>query len=180
MKLVVGLGNPGEKYANTLHNVGFQSIDAFASEKGWGVPSQKKSSEFWKNSLKTHQVILLKPLTYMNLSGQAVSKFLQYYKISDDDTLVISDDIDLAPGKIRYRLSGSHGGHNGLRNIIQHIGSNFKRLRIGVGRPNDKENVSGYVLSAGKSMDELQVAVRESVTYIEEFIETGNVCVSSS
>ena len=178
MKLVVGLGNPGEQYRLTLHNVGFRTIDLLVAEKGWGRPSMKSAAEYWKQPMGVAPAVFMKPLTYMNLSGQAVGEFIRYFKISTEDTLIVSDDIELPPGTLRYREKGGHGGHNGLRSIIQHVGENFKRLRIGVGRPDGKAGVAGHVLSgAGANAEAVEKAIADAAEYTLEFIETGSISV---
>ena len=148
MKMIVGLGNPDPAYCNNRHNVGFMMIDFLAQEMGVNTFQSKFSAQYAKVNWKKHQLILLKPMTYMNLSGQAVVACSQFFKIDPPQTVVISDDLDLAQGKIRVRQSGGHGGHNGLRSIIEKLGRNdFYRIRIGIGRPNTKQSVSDYVLS---------------------------------
>lgn len=162
MKLVVGLGNPGKEYAQTRHNVGFILIDKFLSEHNLDIKVDNKlNAAIVKTTINGEQVILAKPLTYMNLSGQAVSKIRSYYKIEIEDIIIVSDDTALELGKIRLRETGSHGGQNGLRNIIQELGtSNFKRLRIGIG-DNPVMNKADYVLGkfTSKEIDQLIPAI---------------------
>lgn len=146
MKLIVGLGNPGKEYENTRHNIGFMFIDEYAKEKGLVINKKKFNGlyvDFINNGEKT---ILLKPQTYMNLSGEAVSAFIDFFKISIEDILIISDDLDLAIGKYKLRPTGSSGGHNGLKNIEKHLSTqNYKRLKIGIS--NDKDiDTKDYVL----------------------------------
>lgn len=145
MKLIVGLGNPGIKYKGTRHNVGFMFVDSIASylKCSFKLVSKLKSQIA---IIKTEDgdVCLCKPMTYMNLSGEAVKSVMQYYNISIDDILIVHDDLDLPVGRIRMREKGSHGGHNGMRNIIDLLGTNnIKRIRIGIDK---KENVIDYVL----------------------------------
>lgn len=136
MKLIVGLGNIGKEYEHTRHNVGFDTIDILADGLGVYFKEEKKL----KGMIATvnnmgHKAILLKPTTYMNLSGESVALTMKYYNISIDDIIVISDDLDMVPGKVRYREVGSAGGHNGLKNIITHCGTDqFKRIKIGIDR----------------------------------------------
>lgn len=146
MKLIVGLGNPGSSYTNTRHNVGFMVLDNFAKEYGVSLDKEKFNGNYAELFIDGEKVILLKPLSYMNLSGEVVSKFVSYFNIDINDILVISDDLDLDMFKIRLRLFGSSGGHNGLKNIELLLGSNkFKRFRIGIG--NDKSiDTKDYVL----------------------------------
>ncbi len=131
MRLIVGLGNPGKKYEHTKHNVGFDCLDLIAKAMNTKL---KKSIRFNAEVAKERDYVLLKPLTYMNLSGNSIVKAMKYYSIDPEDVLVIYDDLDLPAGKIRIRFQGSSGGHNGMKSIIQHIGDRFNRVRIGVGR----------------------------------------------
>jgi len=166
MKLIIGLGNPGEKYKNTRHNVGYLSVDKIAADKELSavdvdnkfIQSKKFFSAICQTQAKGEKVILAKPTTFMNLSGKAVSALMQYYKLDISDLIVISDDVDIPLGQLRIRLEGSSGGHNGLQNIIDVLGSdNFVRVRIGISGENkntkeiDKEenfiDTKDYVLS---------------------------------
>ena len=149
MKLVVGLGNPGQKYEGTRHNVGFQVIDH--CEKSLNIPlnQSKFKGVYGFEHINNEKIFLLKPLTYMNLSGESVVPLMKFYKISVENLLVIYDDLDLKPGTIRLRQKGSHGGHNGMKSIINHLGTDeFNRIRIGIGRPEPGIPVSNYVLSS--------------------------------
>ena len=146
MKLYVGLGNPGKKFKLTRHNVGFMVLDKFiqqSSVKGW---DKRFDSFFNKIIIDQRSIILLKPLTFMNLSGYAVQKVKNFYGIDTKNIVIIPDDIDLELGKIKFKKGGGDGGHNGLKSIIKLIGSEFNRIRIGIGRP-EKINVSSYVLN---------------------------------
>ena len=147
MKLVVGLGNPTNDYINTRHNMGFMFVDKYLESKNLNVNyKQKFNANYVENVINGEKVIFIKPLTYMNNSGVAVRSFVNFYKISSEDILVISDDLDLELGKFRFRNKGSSGGHNGLKSIIENLGTeSFKRLRIGIS--NDKRDVISYVLS---------------------------------
>ena len=143
MKLIVGLGNPDSKYKNTRHNVGFMVLDAFLKEKGYSLTLKK---EFRGNVYISKDFILLEPITYMNLSGDAVQLVAKYYKIDPEDILIISDDFNLPLLKLRLRQKGSAGGHNGLKSIIACLNSeNFKRVRVGLGEPS--KEIVDYVLS---------------------------------
>lgn len=146
MKVIVGLGNPGAQYANTPHSVGFEAVDAIASEIGATWENKKAFSCLMaKGVLSGVPVLLVKPQTFMNLSGDSVAPVVKYHNATNDDLIVIQDDIDLASGRIRIRKGGSCGGHNGIRNIIERLGSSaFTRVKIGVGK--DKSNVIGHVL----------------------------------
>src|SRR5690606_6213301 len=136
MKFFVGLGNPGIKYEGTRHNIGFTVIDRLAEKLSIQIDKQQFNADYGMDVVGDEKVILFKPLTYMNLSGEAVRSFLDYYRIDLDDMVVIYDDLDLPLGKLRLRQKGSAGGHNGVKSIIDHVGSGeFKRIRFGIGRP---------------------------------------------
>lgn len=147
MKLIIGLGNPGKEYEKTRHNTGFMVLDRFANKMGVSLIQNKFKGIYTKMKYHGEDVILLKPQTFMNLSGEAVRQIMDFYKIDLDDILVIYDDMDMPVGKLRLRESGSAGGHNGIKNIILHTGSQkFKRIRIGIGR-HPQMKVVDYVLS---------------------------------
>lgn len=156
--LVVGLGNPGKKYENTRHNIGFMAIDSILETLSVDKTVKKFEGELYFSKQNDKNIIFLKPLTYMNLSGDSVSAVMNFYKIPIENLIVISDDISLPVGKTRIRRNGSHGGHNGLRDIILKLGSdNFKRIKIGVGeRTNPDYDLADWVLSLFKS-DELSL-----------------------
>jgi PTH1 family peptidyl-tRNA hydrolase len=162
LKLFVGLGNPGKEYEQTRHNVGFMVIDELA--KRWNISFQATKFRGMMGSaiISGEKVALCKPLTYMNLSGECVRPLMDYYDIDVDDVIVIYDDLDLSPGKIRLRMKGSSGGHNGIKSLIQHLGTQeFKRIRIGIGRPDNGQKVTDYVL--GRFTKEESSAVTEAV-----------------
>ena len=146
MKLIVGLGNPGKEYENTRHNIGFIFIDNFAKSLNVNIDKKKFDGLYNEVNINNEKVILLKPQTYMNLSGESIIKFVNFYKINIEDILIINDDLDLDFGRIRLRMNGSSGGHNGLKNIILHLGTtDFKRLKVGIS--NDKNrDTKDYVL----------------------------------
>jgi PTH1 family peptidyl-tRNA hydrolase len=146
LKLFVGLGNPGASYARNRHNVGFMAVDAIAAAHGFGPWRSKFQGEIAEGRLGTDKVVLLKPATWMNLSGDAVRAALRFYKLEPGDLTVFHDELDLAPGRVRVKAGGGHAGHNGLRSIDAHIGPAFTRVRIGIGHPGDKRLVSPYVL----------------------------------
>jgi PTH1 family peptidyl-tRNA hydrolase len=147
ISVIVGLGNPGEKYAATRHNVGFWLLDRLAADAGASMKTEKKVlGEVGQGSIGHCNLRLLKPLTYMNESGQPVRRMLDFYKLTPEQLLVIHDELDLPPGTIRLKHGGGHGGHNGLRDIIAHCGKEFMRLRIGIGHPGHKSQVTNYVL----------------------------------
>lgn len=146
MLLFVGLGNPGGKYARNRHNVGFMAVDRIATEHGFGPWRGKFRGKVSEGRLAGEKVVLLKPETFMNNSGQSVAEAVRFYKVSPADVVVFHDEIDLAPGKCRTKAGGGHAGHNGLRSIHQHIGPDYRRVRIGVGHPGHKDAVANYVL----------------------------------
>ncbi|PSL19757.1 aminoacyl-tRNA hydrolase [Shimia abyssi] len=146
MKLFVGLGNPGAKYAQNRHNIGFMALDHIASDHGFGPWKGKFQGSLTEGRLGSEKVMLLKPETFMNLSGQSVGEAMRFYKLDSTDITVFHDELDLAPGKCRVKSGGGHAGHNGLRSIHQHIGPHYDRVRLGIGHPGNKNAVSGYVL----------------------------------
>ena len=148
LRLIVGLGNPGPEHANTRHNAGFRLVDALAAQAGmrFGLES-KLFGETAKADIGGRTVWLLKPATFMNLSGKSVAAALRYWKIEPEEALLAHDELDLAPGAARLKFDGGHGGQNGLRDTIQHLGhGRFHRLRIGIGHPGHKDRVTGWVL----------------------------------
>lgn len=146
MILFVGLGNPGANYANNRHNIGFMALDTIANDHGFAPWRAKFQGQVSEGRLGNQKVILLKPETFMNLSGQSVGEAMRFYKLDSTDITVFQDEIDLAPGKCRVKDGGGHAGHNGLRSIHQHIGPHYSRVRMGVGHPGHKDKVAGYVL----------------------------------
>ena len=146
MKLFVGLGNPGAKYAETRHNVGFMAVDAIAEAHGFAPERAKFQGRLRDGRLGLEKVLILKPETFMNLSGQSVGEAMRFHKLTAADVVVFHDELDLAPGKLRVKDGGGHAGHNGLRSLHQHIGPDYRRVRIGIGHPGDKNRVSAYVL----------------------------------
>jgi PTH1 family peptidyl-tRNA hydrolase len=147
MLLLVGLGNPGEEYAGNRHNVGFMVADAVHRRFAFAPYRRKFEGDASEGSLGEERALILKPATYMNESGRAVGAAARFYKLEAADVVVIHDEIDLAPGKLRIKTGGGVAGHNGLRSIASHIGPDFRRVRIGVGHPGDKDRVHGHVLS---------------------------------
>jgi len=149
IKLIVGLGNPGQQYQKTRHNAGFLFLDRLASELGvFWVSQSKFQCSLAEANIGNTSVMLLKPTTFMNRSGESVGKVARYYKVMPEEILVVHDELDFNPGVLRLKISGGHAGHNGLRDIISHLGSNeFYRLRIGIGRPDQKQDVANFVLS---------------------------------
>jgi PTH1 family peptidyl-tRNA hydrolase len=149
MRLLVGLGNPGPRYARHRHNIGFMVVEAIATRHGFGPwrSRAKFSAELAEGAIEGEPVLLVKPTTYMNESGQAVGALMHFHKVQPDQIYVFHDELDLAPGKVRVRRGGGTAGHNGLRSIDAHIGNAFWRVRLGIGHPGDRDLVSPYVLS---------------------------------
>ncbi|WP_299898496.1 aminoacyl-tRNA hydrolase [uncultured Ruegeria sp.] len=147
MKLFVGLGNPGQKYARNRHNIGFMAVDRIAEYHGFGPWKSKFQGEISEGRVGSEKTLLLKPQTFMNRSGQSVGEAMRFYKLDSTDVVVFHDELDLAPGKVRVKVGGGHAGHNGLRSIHDHIGAAYDRVRLGIGHPGRKEMVSAYVLS---------------------------------
>lgn len=146
MQLFVGLGNPGAKYERNRHNIGFMALDRIADEHGFGPWRSRFQGMMSEGVLGGEKVILLKPATFMNLSGQSVGEAMRFYKLTPGDVTVFHDELDLAPGKLRCKTGGGHAGHNGLRSIHQHIGESYARVRLGIGHPGHKDRVAHYVL----------------------------------
>lgn len=149
IRLIVGLGNPGRDYETTRHNAGFWWVDEFARQHGLNFRSETKFHGLAvRGMLHGHEVFLLKPQTFMNVSGRAVGALAQFYKISPGEVLVVHDELDLPPGSAKLKMGGGHGGHNGLKDIIAHLGTkDFWRLRIGIGHPGERSEVVGFVLN---------------------------------
>lgn len=147
MLVLVGLGNPGAKYARHRHNVGFMAVDAIAEAHGFGPERSKFNGLIREGALSGGvKAIVLKPQTYMNESGQSVGALAQFYKVDAGDIVVFYDELDLAPGKVKAKRGGGAAGHNGIRSIDAHLGNDFRRVRIGIGHPGDKSKVTGHVL----------------------------------
>ncbi len=147
MKLFAGLGNPGARYAANRHNIGFMALDRIAADHGFAPWRSKFSAEISEGRLGSQKVVLLKPQSFMNRSGQPVGEAMRFFKLSPEDLVVFHDELDLAPGKMRLKQGGGHAGHNGLRSIHDHIGPDYARVRLGIGHPGHKDKVAPYVLS---------------------------------
>ena len=170
MKLIVGLGNPGKQYEHTRHNVGFDTIDELSSRLNIPLTQSKFKGLYGIGQAFGQKVLLLKPLTYMNLSGESIRAVLDYYQIELEDFLVIYDDLDLPVGKIRLRQKGSPGGHNGIKSTVAHLGTQqFNRIRIGIDRPEPGMSVPDYVL--GRFRPEEQGSIQEAVEKSAEACE---------
>jgi PTH1 family peptidyl-tRNA hydrolase len=162
LSIIAGLGNPEEKYERTLHNAGFWFVDAVARKYGGDFRYEKKfDAECCKVSISGSDIWLLKPQSYMNQSGGPVRAALDYYRLNAKHLLVAHDEIDLPPGTVRLKQGGGHGGHNGIRDVMQHCGKDFMRLRIGVGHPGEKDKVTGYVLK--RASTSIAAAVEKNV-----------------
>lgn len=146
MQLWVGLGNPGPQYAMHRHNVGFMAADAIAEVHGFGPVQKKFQGWLQEGRIGRDKVLLLKPATFMNESGRSVSEAMRFYKLEPDSLTVFHDELDLAPFRVKVKQGGGHAGHNGLRSIAQHLGPDFRRVRLGIGHPGHKDRVTGYVL----------------------------------
>jgi PTH1 family peptidyl-tRNA hydrolase len=146
MLLIAGLGNPGPQYARNRHNVGFMAADAIARRHSFSGFSKKFRGEIAEGTLAGEKALIIKPMTFMNLSGDSVGEAMRFYKLSPSDIIVIHDELDLAPGKLKLKVGGGHGGHNGLKSIDAHCGKDYKRLRIGIGHPGHKDRVNPHVL----------------------------------
>jgi PTH1 family peptidyl-tRNA hydrolase len=175
MLLFAGLGNPGAKYANNRHNVGFMAADAIARRHSFSPWSKKFQAEIAEGRIGTEKVLLLKPHTFMNLSGQAVGEALRFYKLEPSAVTAFYDEIDLPAGKLRVKIAGGSGGHNGIRSLDQHIGQNYRRVRIGVGHPGAREMVHGHVLGDFAKADrEWLEVLLEAIADNAEFITRGD------
>jgi PTH1 family peptidyl-tRNA hydrolase len=162
LSIIVGLGNPEDKYERTLHNAGFWFVDAVARKYGGQFRYEKKfDAECCRVNIQGEEVWLVKPQSYMNLSGGPVRGVMDYYRLKPGGLLVAHDDIDLPPGTVRLKKGGGHGGHNGIRDVIKHFGADFMRLRLGVGHPGEKTRVTGYVLKRGSA--EVERAVENNI-----------------
>ena len=174
MILIVGLGNPGKKYALTRHNMGFRVIDLLSDEAGIDVDKEVFNGLLGRGKIFNEDVLLFKPITFMNLSGTAVQQVVHYFKINTEDIIVCYDDMALAPGTIRLRIQGSSGGQKGIQNIIDQLGTDqIKRIRVGIGEPSD--NAIDYVLSKPLKEEEplIDDAVNRSVEALKEAMKSS-------
>ncbi|WP_419882619.1 aminoacyl-tRNA hydrolase [Peribacillus sp. B-H-3] len=174
MKIIAGLGNPGKQYEKTRHNIGFEAIDELS--RNWSIPldQAKHKGIYGSGSVNGEKVILLKPLTYMNLSGESIGAVMDFFKLEVNDLVVLYDDLDLPAGKIRLRQKGSAGGHNGIKSTIAHMGTQeFNRIRIGIGRPEGRIPVTDYVLGrfTKEEWPVMSEAVDKSVNACEEWLK---------
>lgn len=171
MKLVIGLGNPGSEYVGTRHNVGFEVVAELARRYAEGKPQRKYQADCLDVSIRSEKVLLISPLTFMNRSGESIWQFVKFYQPKSDQIVVICDDLNLPAGRLRWRPSGSAGGQNGIKDIIQRLGhQDFPRLRIGIGRPPGKMDVTSWVL--GKFQKDDREAIDHSVMRAADSIES--------
>ncbi len=173
--LIIGLGNPGKDYIDTRHNIGFMVLDSFAKENNCSFKKSKFNAQVAETKIARQSIILAKPVTYMNNSGQAVSAIANYYKIADENILVIYDDADLPLGKMRLREKGGSGGHRGMASIINHLSTHeFPRLRLGINSEYGREKMANFVLSSFAKDEQKTVAdiVTKTCSAIEQFITT--------
>lgn len=173
MLLLVGLGNPGEKYRRHRHNVGFMAVEAIADAYGFAPARKKFQGEIREGEIGGARAIILKPQTFMNESGNSVGAALRFYKLQPADVVIFHDELDLAAGKIKAKQGGGTAGHNGLRSIDEHIGDGFRRVRIGIGHPGDKARVTGHVLgdfakSDSEWLSPLLAAIAKSAPFLAE------------
>lgn len=170
MKWIVGLGNPGPQYAKTRHNVGFMALDEMAARHGISFNQNKCKAVIGEGSIGGVKTVLIKPMTFMNLSGESVRAYMDYFKVSLEDMIVVYDDLDTETGKIRLRYQGSAGGHNGIKSIIAHAGTqSFNRIRMGISRPEPGHAIVDYVLSAfaKKELESVQDMIRQTCDALE-------------
>jgi len=163
MLLLVGLGNPGPRYARNRHNIGFMVLDEIVRRHGFGPWRTRFQGQTAEGRIGDGKVLALKPQTYMNESGRAVGEALRFFKLDPGRLIVLHDEIDLAPGKVRVKTGGGAGGHNGIRSIDSHVGPDYRRVRLGVGHPGDKERVHGHVL---------QDFAKAEMPWVEKLIDT--------
>ena len=168
MFLICGLGNPGKEYINTRHNIGFSLIDKISSYYNFYPLKKDNKKEVFKGLINHHPCLLIKPLNFMNLSGQPVQEIMSFYKIEKNKLYVIHDDIDLELGKIKFKLGGGNGGHNGLSSIDEKIGNKYYRLRIGIDHPGIKDMVSNYVLNKFNK-NEINIIEEKLIKITENF-----------
>ena len=177
MKLIIGLGNPSKEYENTRHNIGFMYLDHYAETNNFSITKEKFNGNYWEIKVNDEKIIFLKPLSYMNLSGTVVRKYIDYYKIDLKDILVIQDDLDMSLGRIKIKFGGSSGGHNGIKNIIENVSSEkFMRLKIGISK-NNNYDTKDYVLGKFNKEERLIIDNKKHIVncIIDDFINGHNI-----
>ncbi|TVQ50050.1 MAG: aminoacyl-tRNA hydrolase [Gammaproteobacteria bacterium] len=176
LKLIVGLGNPGPRYEQTRHNAGFWFADLLAERAGGRFAMEAKfQGELVRIVLVGDELRLLKPQTFMNLSGQSAGAVARFFKLAPEQVLVAHDELDLPPGTARLKRGGGHGGHNGLRDLIRHIGADFWRLRVGIGHPGHRDQVTDYVLTRAPAAEEtlIRESLAEAADAVEQMLSQG-------
>mgnify|MGYP003111048352 FL=1 len=173
MKLIVGLGNPGAKYARNRHNIGFMALERMAEDHGFPAWKGKHQGSVTEGRFGSARAVLLRPETFMNKSGDSVASAMRFYKLEPEDVIVLHDELDLAPGKVKYKFGGGHAGHNGLRSIHNHLGPEYGRVRLGIGHPGHKDAVAGYVLhdfakADGDWLDDVLRGLSDGAPYLAE------------
>ncbi len=176
MKLFIGLGNPGSRFDGTRHNIGFEVIDTLSDSLNIPMQQTKFKGIYGTGVVGGEKVFLLKPLTYMNLSGECIGPFMDYFQIPLENMIVVYDDLDTVPGKLRLRTKGSAGGHNGIKSMIAHLGTQeFKRIRFGIGRPTNQQQVPDFVLNrfSKEELVDIEHGIDRSVKACEAFLDTS-------
>ena len=176
MKIIVGLGNPGSEYERTRHNTGFMVVDRLASKHNIEIKKEKSKALFGTGEINGEKVMIVKPQTFMNLSGESIRPLADYYKVDPEDILIVYDDISLAPGQLRIRAKGSAGGHNGIKSIIAHLGTQeFPRVKVGVGEKPSRMDLADYVLGhfSKEERATMDDAVKEAADAVCEIVNVG-------
>ena len=175
MRLVAGLGNPGKEYEGTRHNVGFMVVDELARAARVAVDRKKFAAELGEGEVEGERCLLVKPLTFMNLSGEAVGAAARFYKVPAEHVVVVHDDLDLEFGRVQIKTGGGAGGHNGLKSLIAHLGPDFVRIRVGIGKPGGKKEVVGHVLGGfdRKESEELPFAIGRAADATRCVVKNG-------
>jgi PTH1 family peptidyl-tRNA hydrolase len=155
MIIIAGLGNPGAQYRDNRHNIGFMAVDAIHRRHSFSPWAKKFKAEIADGEIAGEKVLLIKPQTFMNLSGESVGEAMRFYKLGPGDIIAVHDELDLLPGKVRIKVGGGHGGHNGLKSLDAHCGKDYRRLRLGIGHPGDKDRVHGHVLGDFAKIDRI-------------------------
>lgn len=176
MYLIVGLGNPEQEYSGTRHNMGFDTINKICQKYKINICKKKFNGIYEKCNIEGNEIVLLKPQTYMNLSGICVQEFMKFYKISAENVIIIYDDMDIESGEIKVRKKGHAGGHNGMKSIIEHLGTiEFPRIRVGIGKPHENEDKIKYVIGklTNKAKEELEEGTTKAASAVIEILKNG-------